>query len=187
MIMKKQLTILCLLFCTNTVNSITEQGYIVSDKYNYWQSQQFGSDASYIVCDGYIASPSLKKNSPELMSYINNCEITPPANSVGIIDVAENHSDHYEGYPAYVVLKEDNTPLFVCNGFLSSTAWCSLAAERQANTLQRVQEPRQWEIKSPSIYQTRSERVTGLDAGLEYFIEQTIAQAIDNAFRTYGL
>lgn len=180
-----------ILFCSaSLVHSVMEKGHIVSDKYGYWQNSQYGADASYIVCDGYIGSPSLKKNSPELMSYVNNCEITPPLNSVGIIDVAENHSDQYEGYPAYIVIKEDNTPLFVCNGFLSSTSWCSLEAERQASKLQRVQKTRQWEVKSPSIYHTaynQHQQVTTLDVSLDYFIEDTINQAIEEVFQEYGL
>ena len=94
---------------------------------------------AYIVCEGYIGSPLITDEEFVINSYINNCELTPPPNSLKIIDTPENHSMEYAGYPAYPVNSAITDQVyFVCDGFLSSTNWCSLEAHKKAQKISRA-------------------------------------------------
>ena len=131
----------------------TRPGTLVVDKKNYWghngRLARRDYKAAYVVCDGYIASPLIPNSRRAVETFINNCEITPPPGALPIIDSTENHSTHYEGYPAYVVKPEDGEQTyFVCDGFLSSSAWCSIEAHSQAQKLRRAAESRFWEAGS---------------------------------------
>lgn len=137
-------------------HAITETGLAVTDTNNYWQhnSNISEGDATYIICDGYVGSALIPNKSDVVQSFINNCEITPPPNSIKIIDTPENHSTHYPGYPAYsITIPQSGNTYFVCDGFLSSTSWCSLKAQQKAHKLLRSGEPRHWEQKSQPITQ----------------------------------
>ncbi|MDX1919915.1 MAG: hypothetical protein SFU25_04175 [Candidatus Caenarcaniphilales bacterium] len=128
----------------------SERGKAAVDKNNYWgHAGKFSHPnlkATYVVCNGYIGSPLIPNEQGAVETFINNCEITPPPGALSIIDVPENHSANYRGYPAYVI----NPPgsdhsYFVCDGFLNSTSWCSYEAHKKAVKLLRVAESRYWE------------------------------------------
>jgi hypothetical protein len=128
-------------------------GAIVTDDNNYWgHNGKFSSrsyKATYVICDGYIGSPLIPNSADAVSSFANNCEETPTSGSLPIIDVAENHSTNYQGYPAYTVKPPTaDHAYFVCDGFLNSTAWCSYEAHVKAQKLRRAAESRFWEIGS---------------------------------------
>lgn len=128
----------------------TLPGIVVVDEENFWgHNGRFpnpSSKAAYVVCDGYIASPQIPNTVSAVNSFINNCEITPPPSALPVIDTPENHSRHYQGYPAYEIKPPGADYIyFVCDGFLNSTSWCSYEAHRKATKLQRVAESRHWE------------------------------------------
>lgn len=159
-------TLLCgLLLALSNVHgalpvSINEQthlpGTLVVDKKNFWgHNGRFAKPnykAAYVVCDGYIGSPLIPNSRSAVETFLDNCELTPPPGALPIIDSAENHSTYYNGYPAYPVQVEgsDHT-YFLCDGFLSSSAWCSYEAHAQAQKLRRAAESRFWEPGSNPV------------------------------------
>lgn len=146
----KNLFLLLMLSTLPQTAFATQQGTVVVDTNNYWRhSGKFANPsarASYVVCNGYIGSPLIPDEHNAINTFVDNCEITPPPGSLPIIDVPENHSANYQGYPAYVANAPDSeTTYFVCDGFLNSTSWCSYEAHKKAVKLLRVAESRYWE------------------------------------------
>jgi hypothetical protein len=146
---------LLLLVSSNIVYSVLP-GAVVVDQKNYWghngRLSGANSKATYIVCDGYIGSPLIPDAKDAIGSFANNCEASPPPGSLPIIDVAENHSPNYAGYPAYTVKPNGADHVyFLCDGFLNSTAWCSHEAHSKAQKLLRAAESRYWEAGAQAM------------------------------------
>ncbi len=125
-------------------------GTVITDERNYWGHNGRLADpndkSTYIVCDGYLGSPLIPNSHDAIGSFANNCENSPPPGSLPIIDVAENHSPNYKGYPAYPVKSVNSDRVyFLCDGFLNSTAWCSHEAHKKAQKLIRAAESKYWE------------------------------------------
>jgi hypothetical protein len=99
-----------------------------------------------------IGSPLITNQKTVVDTFIGNCELTPPPGALPIVDVPENHSANYAGYPAYVAnFASSGRSYFVCDGFLNSTSWCSFNAHREALKLLRVVASRGWEPKATSL------------------------------------
>ncbi|MDX1917554.1 MAG: hypothetical protein SFT81_00200 [Candidatus Caenarcaniphilales bacterium] len=136
-------------------------GKVVVDRHNYWHANGRLADpnafGAYIVCDGYLGSPLIPNTMDAINAFSHNCEVTPPPGALPIIDLPENHSTNYPGYPAYSVKSATSERVyFLCNGFLNSSSWCSLAAEAEAQRLNRSSQSRFWE----QVYQPHPQRVT---------------------------
>ena len=152
------LSILSLVFVLS--NSIivfsTLRGSVIVDEKNFWghngKLSNTNSKSTYIVCDGYIGSPLIPNSSEAIGAFANNCEVTPPPGALPIIDVPENHSPNYVGYPAYPVQAPGSEILyFVCDGYLNSTSWCSFESHKSATKLARASGSRYWEQGLNSI------------------------------------
>jgi hypothetical protein len=152
------LSILSLFFVLS--NSIivfsTLRGSVIVDEKNFWghngKLSNTNSKSTYVVCDGYIGIPLIPNSSEAIGAFANNCEVTPPPGALPIIDVPENHSPNYVGYPAYPVQAPGSERLyFVCDGYLNSTSWCSYESHKSATKLARASGSRYWEQGLNSI------------------------------------
>ncbi len=129
------------------------RGVLAYDSNDHWgHNKRLGSTAGYLVCDGYIGGPLLASDPLAASTFANNCALTAPPGVPGIMDAPENHSTANQGYPAYTVASPSGEgSFFLCDGFLNSTAWCSLKAHQEARKISRSAEARNWErVSNPA-------------------------------------
>ncbi len=175
------LIILLLILPLQKTLAKTSSGMFIVDTENRWgHNQNLNKKASYILCDGYIGSPLIFEDDELKNAYINNCEITPPSGSIGIIDTTENISSKTEGYPAYSIkFKDSEYVYFVCDGFLSSSAWCSKEASKKAEQLIRATSYRNWEQGAKVIRQSEDNYESKKTSSLKEFLKRSIRKSLD--------